>query len=199
MDGLRSAIFLDRDGTLNVKQPEHQYVTSVDAFVWLPGAREALARLARCGFVLTVVSNQRGVERGLVSLETLGGIEERIQHDLRPYGCAITAFRYCIHAGDTCDCRKPKPGMILELAETLGLDLASSWIIGDAVSDIRAGEAAGVSTALVGDASPQITADLRAPTLLAATDLLLARRPQLEGTGPANSATSSSYVRRKPS
>jgi D-glycero-D-manno-heptose 1,7-bisphosphate phosphatase len=199
VDGLRSAIFLDRDGTLNVKASAHEYVTSVGAFVWLPGARDALARLAQAGFVLTVVSNQRGVDRGLVSLETFRGIEERIQNDLRPYGCAITAFRYCIHAADTCDCRKPKPGMILELAQTLGLDVASSWIVGDAVSDIRAGEAAGCSTALVGDESPQVTADVRASTLLAATDLILARRAQPEATGPANSATSSSYVRRKPS
>jgi D-glycero-D-manno-heptose 1,7-bisphosphate phosphatase len=198
--GVRSAIFLDRDGTLNVKPPEHEYVTSVEGFVWLPGAREAVAQLARAGFVLTVVSNQRGVARGLVSLETLGRIEERIQNDLRPYGCAIASFRYCVHAADACDCRKPKPGMLLELAEALNLDLGASWIVGDAESDVRAGEAAGCRTAVVGDASSQIEADVQARTLLEASDLILARaRPQSEGTALANPATSSSYVRRNPS
>lgn len=200
MGGLRSAIFLDRDGTLNVKPPDHEYVRSAEGFVWLPGAREAVARLARGGFLLTVVSNQRGVARGLVSLETLARIEERIQSDLRPHGCAIASFRYCVHGADACDCRKPKPGMILELAAVLNLDLGSSWIVGDADSDARAGEAAGCATAVVGDASAQIRADVQARTLLEASDLILARvRSQSEGAALANSATSSSYVRRNPS
>ena len=199
MGGLKRALFLDRDGTLNVKAPAHEYITSSDAFEWLPGAPEALARLAQAGFVLTVVSNQRGVSRGLVSLETLRGIEDRIQHDLEPHNCAITAFRYCTHASDTCDCRKPKPGMILELAKTLGLDIPSSWMVGDDESDIQAGEAAGCSTALLGAAIPQISATVHASTLSAVTDLILARRAQVEATWAANSATSSSYVRSKPS
>jgi D-glycero-D-manno-heptose 1,7-bisphosphate phosphatase len=197
---LRRAIFLDRDGTLNLKPQEHEYVTSAAAFVWLPGAREGLALLARGGFALTVVSNQRGVARGLLSRETLAQIEETMQSDLEPYGCAITAFRYCVHNGDDCDCRKPKPGMILDLAEELNLDLGSSWMVGDAESDARAGEAAGCKTAVVGAESSQVRADVHAPTLLEASEIILARAGlQPEGAAVSNSATSSRYARRNPS
>ena len=93
----RRAVFLDRDGTLNVRAPEHEYVTSVGDFAWMPGAVEGVAPLARNGYVLTVISNQRGVGRGLVSEATLREIEQRMQQDLAAAGCAIERFRYCFH------------------------------------------------------------------------------------------------------
>jgi D-glycero-D-manno-heptose 1,7-bisphosphate phosphatase len=172
----RRAVFLDRDGTLNVRAPEHEYVTSVRDFVWIPGAREAAARFAHAGFVLTVVSNQRGVARGIVKPEALAAIEQRIQHDLAPYDCAVEAFRYCIHNdADACDCRKPKPGMLLDLAQRLDLDLGASWMIGDAESDVRAGEAAGCATALIGENLSGDRADVVAASLIDASELIVAR------------------------
>jgi D-glycero-D-manno-heptose 1,7-bisphosphate phosphatase len=168
----RRAVFLDRDGTLNVNPAEHDYVKSESDFAWIPGAREAVARLARAGYVLTVVSNQRGVGRGLVSRGVLRAIEQRIQRDLAAEGCAIESFRYCFHGDeDGCACRKPQPGMILELAEDLDLDLAASWVIGDAPSDVAAGRAAGCRTALVG--RTRADADLLAPSLAAAADAIV--------------------------
>jgi D-glycero-D-manno-heptose 1,7-bisphosphate phosphatase len=161
------AAFLDRDGTLNARPPEHEYVTRAEDFAWLPGAIEGMLALADAGFVLAVVSNQRGIARGLVSQETLAAIESEIQSALEPSGVAIAAFRYCPHELDAgCDCRKPKPGMLLELATTLGLDLASSWMIGDSRSDVQAGRAAGTRTALICGDGPG-DADVTAPTLLA--------------------------------
>ena len=160
-------MFLDRDGTLNVRPGEHEYVTSAKDFAWIPGARKAVGRLARNGYVLTVVSNQRGVGRGLVPREVLRAIERRIQQDLAIEGCAIEGFRYCFHRDeDGCECRKPRPGMILDLAEELDLDLAASWVIGDAPSDVAAGRAAGCRTALVG--GTRADADLIVPSLAAA-------------------------------
>jgi D-glycero-D-manno-heptose 1,7-bisphosphate phosphatase len=167
----RRAVFLDRDGTLNERPPPHEYVTAAKDFAWIPGAREGLARLAHAGYVLTVVSNQRGVGRGLVSRGVLREIEQRIERDLADENCAIEAFRYCFHGDeDDCDCRKPRPGMILRLAEELDLDLEASWVIGDAPSDVAAGRAAGCRTALVGGADSD--ADVVAPTLAAASEAI---------------------------
>ena len=168
----RRAVFLDRDGTLNVRAPEHEYVTSVGDFAWIPGAVEGVATLARNGYVLTVISNQRGVGRGLVSEATLREIEQRMQQDLAAAGCAIERFRYCFHGDeDDCDCRKPGPGMILELAKELDLDLGASWVIGDTPADVAAGKAAGCMTALVGEA--RADADLLASSLSAASEAIV--------------------------
>ncbi len=171
----RPAAFLDRDGTLNLRAAKHEYVTSEEDFVWLPGAAAGAARLARAGYVLAVVSNQRGVTRGLVTLAVLDAIEERIQRDLGPYGCAIEAFRYCFHdTRDGCDCRKPKPGMIVELARALDLDVERSWMIGDSENDVRAGTASGCRTARLGEGRVRSNAELVAASLAEASELIAA-------------------------
>jgi D-glycero-D-manno-heptose 1,7-bisphosphate phosphatase len=163
-------VFLDRDGTLNARPRPHEYVTTVTGFTWLPGAVEGVARLARAGYVLTVVSNQRGVARGLVTRATLHAIEERIQTDLMAHGCAIQCFRYCFHDGaERCRCRKPAPGMILDLAREFDLELSTSWVIGDTESDIQAGIAAGCRTALLGDPRGLVEPDLVAGSLAEAS------------------------------
>ena len=133
-----------------MKPAEHEYVTTPDGFRWLPGAIDGAVALARAGFTLAVVSNQRGIARGLVSTATLAAIEAEIQRALAPHGAQIAAFRYCPHELDEdCGCRKPRPGMILDLARTLEIDLANSWMIGDSPSDVQAGRAAGTHTALI--------------------------------------------------
>jgi D-glycero-D-manno-heptose 1,7-bisphosphate phosphatase len=146
----RRAVFLDRDGVLNERPPAHEYLTSTADFRWLPDAREGVAELARRGYAAVVVSNQRGVARGLVTEATLREIEKVIQAGLEPYGAAIEAFYYCPHGLDEdCPCRKPRPGLLLRAADELGLDLAASVMIGDAPSDVLAGAAAGCRTVLV--------------------------------------------------
>lgn len=172
----RAAIFLDRDGVLNIKPPAHEYVGTVEQFTWLPGAVEGAARLAAAGYVLTVVSNQRGIARGLVSPETLTGIEAVIQRGLGSQGAHVEAFRYCPHELDAgCGCRKPRPGMILSLAEDLELELGQSWLVGDAPTDIEAGRAAGVRTLLITeDGQPALPLpDLTARSLLEASEQIL--------------------------
>lgn len=173
---MRPAAFLDRDGTLNVRAAPHEYITRPDDFVWLPGVRKGLAILAECGFVLTVVSNQRGVARGFVTPETLAAIEHTIVEDLRPLGVDIAAFRYCIHDLDaSCSCRKPEPGLLLELATELGLDLGRSWMVGDDATDILAGRRAGCHTAFVGTDPGSSSPDVTASTFLEVSTEIRAR------------------------
>jgi len=161
-------VFLDRDGVLNARPPEHEYVTSVDQFAWLPGAREAVVQLKRAGWRVAVVSNQRGVARGLVSPETLAEIERRIQADLGP-DAALDGFFYCPHDLDEgCDCRKPRPGLIVRAAAELGVEAEGSWMIGDDESDIAAGRAAGCSTILISPDASNSAADLVEPDLATA-------------------------------
>jgi len=176
----RVAVFLDRDGTLNVPAAEHQYITGPEHFVWLDGAREAIKSLSDLGYLLTVVSNQRGVGRGLVKVSAVEEIENQIQADLASVGCSISAFRYCFHLNaDACSCRKPAPGMILDLANDLDLALEASWMVGDSETDVQAGRAAGCRTALIGGSAAGSGADLVVASLsefartLAATPGLL--------------------------
>jgi D-glycero-D-manno-heptose 1,7-bisphosphate phosphatase len=170
----RAAAFLDRDGTLNVRPAEHRWITSPAQFSWLWGAPEAAAALARAGYVLTVVSNQRGISTGAVSRATLRAVEELIQRRLAEHGCEITAFEYCPHSPEAgCDCRKPRPAMITKLARDLDLDVERSWVIGDSPADVMAGRAARCRTALIGEIAADCAPDITAPSLNAAVALVL--------------------------
>lgn len=173
--GGRAAVFLDRDGTLNVSPPPGEYLRSASEFRWAPGAPAALGALARAGYALFVVSNQRGVARGLVAPAALAAIEREIAAGLASEGCAIEAFRYCPHELDEgCACRKPMPGMIEELAREHDLDLARSWMIGDTVGDHLAGRAAGCRTTLLGShAADEPAPDVRAPDIADAARAIL--------------------------
>jgi len=109
-----------------------------------------MVRLAKTSRPLVVVSNQRGVSRGLVSPSTLLAIETRIQEALAVHGCRVEAFRYCLHdIIDGCECRKPRPGLLLSAARDLHLDLVHSWMIGDSEADVEAGRSAGCRTILL--------------------------------------------------
>jgi D-glycero-D-manno-heptose 1,7-bisphosphate phosphatase len=161
------AAFVDRDGTINVRPEAHAYVEQAEAFIWLPGALDGLVCLAAQGFALIVVSNQRGIARGLVSVTALREIEERIQLGLAPHGRRIEAFRYCPHEiSEACRCRKPAPGLLLDAAQELEIDLGHSWMIGDAESDVLAGTAAGTATARIAAVGQPSAASIVAPSLL---------------------------------
>jgi D-glycero-D-manno-heptose 1,7-bisphosphate phosphatase len=163
---------------------------SVDDVRLLPGSADALRRLRGAGFLLVGVSNQPAAAKGKVPLETLLAVQDRILELLREAGVVPDAFRICFHHPDgtdpaltgACDCRKPRPGMLLAAAEDLDVDLGASWMVGDTDSDVEAGSAAGCRTALVeapGSAhkrSGRIEADVRAPSLEAAVAAILDRQ-----------------------
>lgn len=167
-------MFLDRDGTLNVPAAPHAYVASAEEFEWLPGAVDAVRRLGDAGYAVVVVSNQRGVARGLVPTRELERINQLMRDDLARVGARVDAVLYCPHdLDDECDCRKPAPGLLVRAAAELELDLGASTMIGDAETDIEAGRAAGCMTIRIDAAGSDTTADLVAADLDAAVDLLL--------------------------
>jgi D-glycero-D-manno-heptose 1,7-bisphosphate phosphatase len=173
------AAFLDRDGVINARPPEHDYVRDADALVLLPGVAAAVRRLREGGFTPVVVSNQRGVALGLVSVATLRAIEEQIE----AAGVSIERFYYCPHdVSDDCVCRKPRPGLLLQAAADLDVDLRRSVMVGDAESDIEAGRAAECVTIRIAPAGTETTADLRADDLPGAVALVVETAGTQAGT-----------------
>ena len=143
------AVFLDRDGTLI---DDVGYIADAEEVRLVPGAAEALRALREAGFRLVVVSNQSGLGRGLVTQEQADAVHERFVRELESAGAGIDAAYYCPHAPqDDCDCRKPKPGMLLDAARDLGLDLERSFMVGNSEVDVGAGEAAGTRSILLAD------------------------------------------------
>ncbi len=144
----RLAIFLDRDGVINRSRPD--YVKSREEFEFLPGVLEALRHLSVTPYTIVIVSNQSCIGRGLVAKETVDDIHFRMLQVIRRAGGRVDAIYYCPHhPNDGCECRKPRPGLLLRAAEELNLDLAASWLIGDSSSDLEAALAAGVHPILV--------------------------------------------------
>lgn len=140
---MKRAVFLDRDGTLNRLPAAGDYIRTPDQVELLRGAAHAVGMLRRAGYLCVVASNQRGVALGLMTHEDLGAVDAR----LRALLGGLDASYYCTHAiGEECDCRKPEPGLLLRAAAELDIDLSESWMIGDAVTDLDAGAAAGCRT-----------------------------------------------------
>jgi D-glycero-D-manno-heptose 1,7-bisphosphate phosphatase len=143
-----STIFLDRDGVINENRPD--YVKSWSEFCFLPGSREAIATLTQAGHRIVVCTNQAGVARGSISLATVHEIHRRMVVSISEVGGKIEKVYYCPHAKDAaCACRKPRPGMLLRARDELGLDMRDAVFIGDSITDIRAGLAAGIHAILV--------------------------------------------------
>lgn len=141
------AVFLDRDGTLI---EDVGYLHKPEDVVWKDGTYAALKRLQDAGYALVVITNQSGVGRGLFTEHDVVRVHERMRADLEREGIGMTGFYYCPHTPwADCDCRKPKPGMVLKAAEQWHIVLSGSWFIGDTCSDVEAGLAAGVRTCLV--------------------------------------------------
>ncbi len=148
------AVFLDRDGTIN---EEIHHLSHVDQFRLLPNASEAIKSFNTARYKVVVITNQSVIARGIISEETLEEIHESMIEMLRKEGALVDAIYYCPHhptagAGSlriNCDCRKPQPGMLLQAAEELNISLKDSFMIGDKLSDLVSGQAAGCRTALV--------------------------------------------------
>jgi len=155
MTGPRKAVFLDRDGVVNV---DRGYVHRVEDFRFLPGAPEAIGLLNDAGYLVIVVTNQSGVARGLYSLDDVRRLHAHVDAELARRGSRIDAYYVCPHhpdygpdgRGGECLCRKPLPGMLLEAAADLSVDLSGSFMVGDKLSDVEAGLAAGCFPVLVG-------------------------------------------------
>lgn len=150
----RPAVFLDRDGTIN---QERNYLCKIEEFELISGVPQALKVLQDAGFLLVVVSNQSGVARGYFSLQDVQHLNVYMSRQLAQHGVCLDGIYICPHhptAGigelrQDCNCRKGKPGMLLQAARDLNIDLPNSYMIGDKGSDVEAGVAAGCVSLLV--------------------------------------------------
>jgi D-glycero-D-manno-heptose 1,7-bisphosphate phosphatase len=140
---LRSAVFLDRDGVIVENRAD--YVKSLAEIKLIPGAVEALARLAQTNWLIVIVTNQAAIGRHIITRETAEAINGNVVQVITSAGGRVDGVYVCPHTpADGCTCRKPAPGLLLQAAAELGIDLAASVMIGDAVSDVQAALAAGV-------------------------------------------------------
>lgn len=143
-------IFIDRDGTLNVRPPRACYIERPEDFVWLDGAKEAVKMLKDAGYFIILISNQPGIARGNLTEDTLLQIHEKMQNDLKNIGAKIDRIYYCPHNWDDgCECRKPKPGMFYMAQKEYSIDLTKCYMIGDDERDMEAGQTAGLKCLLV--------------------------------------------------
>ncbi len=149
MSEKNKAVFLDRDGVIN---KEVGYLSSVDKFELIEGTITALEILKKKKFLLIIISNQAGIARGYYSEKTLAEIHEKMKNILKDNNIILDDIFYCPHHPNftgPCDCRKPKPGMILRAKEKYKIDLSDSFMVGDTLNDIEAGFNAGCQTVLV--------------------------------------------------
>lgn len=145
---MRRAVFIDRDGVICRNRDD--YVKSWEEFVFLPGALEALARLACLDLYIVVITNQSAINRGIVSAEVVQDINARMVRAIEAAGGRIDQVMYCPHRPDEqCNCRKPQPGLLLIAANDLGVDLSQSYLVGDAETDVQAARAVGCRRYLV--------------------------------------------------
>jgi D-glycero-D-manno-heptose 1,7-bisphosphate phosphatase len=192
---LRRAVFLDRDGVVNAMwyDPEHGTVDSParpDQWRLLDGAGAAIARLNAAGFLVVIVSNQPGIAKGKMVPALLEAITARMHEDLAAAGARVDAVYYCLHHPEAavadyrrvCDCRKPAPGLLRRAAADLGIALEASYMIGDGVTDVQAGNRAGCRTIWIGTHKCDVCGLMRAddatphvmtPTLDGAVDHVL--------------------------
>jgi len=190
--GGKPAVFLDRDGTINEQMG---YINHTCRFKLLPGAAAAIKKLNDAGIPVVVVSNQSGLARGYFPAELLTAVNDKMNKELAETGAHVDGIYYCPHHPEaederfraTCDCRKPKPGLVLQASEEMGLDPEQSYLVGDRWSDIKTAANCGATSILVrtgygrGDEQyigPQqeIQPDFKVDDLLEAVTLILDRK-----------------------
>ena len=143
-----SLVILDRDGVIN--HDSDDYIKSPDEWQPLPGSLEAIARLCRADYTVVVATNQAGVGRGLFSLEMLTRIHRKMASSIRDKGGRLDSIFFCPHSpADQCGCRKPKPGMLLEISDRLSIGLSGVPVVGDSLRDREAAAAAGAMPVMV--------------------------------------------------
>ncbi|MDQ0351964.1 D-glycero-D-manno-heptose 1,7-bisphosphate phosphatase [Alkalibacillus filiformis] len=154
---MNKAVFLDRDGVINeVKTSRVRFVNKPRDFHFLPGVKEAVAKLHDCGYDVFVVTNQGGVGLGYMTEDMLKEIHQHMVDEFEKSGAHIKEVKACTHKPhEDCECRKPKPGMLNTLIEKYHIDRKQSYMIGDREVDIEAGYAAQVTSLMVANESNQ--------------------------------------------
>lgn len=166
---MRRAVFLDRDGTINVLvdragDERGDSPATPDEFELLPGAGEAIRRINAAGLLTVVVSNQPGIAKGKFTAELLEATTRKMHRELARFAARVDAVFYCVHHPEAlvdghrllCECRKPKPGLLLHGATAFGIDLRRSYMVGDSMTDVQAGASVGCQTVWLGERSSRM-------------------------------------------
>ncbi len=173
-------VFLDRDGVINERRLD-DYVRSPDQLRFVPGSLDQLARLTRAGYHIVVVSNQQGIGKGLFTWRDLDEVTAAVRTAVEEAGGRIDAFYYCPHLDEEgCECRKPRPGLLLRAAHELSIHPSDTYMVGDRMSDVIAGHAAGCKTILITAAAPSeigVQPDHMVSSLAEAVDIILGDVP----------------------
>jgi len=173
-------VILDRDGVIN--KDSDAYIKHPDEWLPIAGSLEAIAKLNHAGYRVVVASNQSGLGRGLFSIDQLNAIHQKMFDALAQQGGHIDSILFCPHKPDeNCNCRKPKPGLLLEIADRLNIDLSEALFIGDSLKDIQAAQSVGAKPILVLTGNGKATASQLTdsdniptyPNLAAAADALI--------------------------
>ena len=142
---MNKAVFLDRDGVINKEKKD--YVKTIDELEIFDNISWCIQQLKKNNYLVIVITNQSSINRGLIDTQKIHEIHDEIQNYLAKFNTKIDAFYFCPHRPDeNCSCRKPNPGLIIKASNDFGIDLSTSWMIGDNESDVLAGKTAGCHT-----------------------------------------------------
>lgn len=166
-----TTVFLDRDGVINRNAKPHEYISSPEKFIMLPGAAEGVALLNKAGFQVFLATNQRGIARGLISVSDLDRIHSYMKALLAKEGAHLDGIYYCPHNENQCDCRKPGTGMLEKAARDFKVDRNHCWMVGDKKSDVLCGKGFGAKTVLIGNEN-EFGADYLCRNLKSAAELI---------------------------
>lgn len=173
---MMKAVFLDRDGTVNVGVPTYERVSSLDKVKLLPNTLEALKKLKDMDYAVFFVTNQAGLSEGLITRDQFDEINDKVLKLIETSGINIVQTYVCPHGeNDSCECRKPKPKLLVDAAKEHDIDLSKSWMIGDRASDVMTGVNAGAKGILVKTGVPSVESEeaiFTAPSLLEAVDFI---------------------------
>ena len=171
---MKKAIFLDRDGVINKKAIEGEYISSFNEFEFLPGVLESLKKVPQTDYLLIIVTNQRGIARKKISINDLELIHNKMLNEMDKYGINIDKIYFCPHNYGECKCRKPDVGMIEMAEKDFKIDMGNSWMIGDSLSDIELGIKKGLQTIYLGNnLETKIISNYSFDNLFNAIDLIL--------------------------
>lgn len=152
----RITIFLDRDGVINEKAPEGDYIKSPDELKLIDGAAETIREFNKRGFLVIVITNQRGIGKGVMSEKDFKNVMDELKKELAKKGAHIDAYYYCSDVDDSSQCRKPNIGMFLQAKRDFpNIDFKNSFVIGDSWRDVEAGKRIGAKTILLSKSPSQ--------------------------------------------